>query len=172
MSRMRLKECYATPEVIESALFMRLDNFPRLSPKDNVKLRELADLLMEILAAKGDAYLPVLAYLDTHRGINPIVEKLPTSLQEKWLFAGSRFKEENKVTFPPFTFFTHLICSEAKARNDPSFKLSNSSHTVIRYERPLYKHGASSVPVLVHKTEVSKNYESDSASLKETVKRD
>ncbi len=106
---------------------MRLDNFPRLFPKDNVKLRELADLLMEILAAKGDAYLPGLAYLDTPQGINPIVDKLPTSLQEKWLFAGSRFKEENKVSFPPFTFFTHLICSEAKARNDPSFKLSNSS---------------------------------------------
>ncbi len=60
--------CYPG-RVIESALFTRLDNFPRLSPKDNVKLRELADLLMEILAAKGDAYLPGLAYLDTPRGI-------------------------------------------------------------------------------------------------------
>ncbi|RXN31543.1 hypothetical protein ROHU_004747 [Labeo rohita] len=92
MSRTRLHECYATPEVIERALFTRLDNFLRLSPKDNVKLRELADLLMEILAAKGDAYLPGLAYLDTPRGITPIVEKLPSSLQEKWLYAGSRFK--------------------------------------------------------------------------------
>ncbi|KAL1254895.1 hypothetical protein QQF64_012956 [Cirrhinus molitorella] len=172
LSWMRLQECYATPEVIESALFKRLDNFPRLSPKDNVKLRELADLLMEILAAKGDAYLPGLAYLDTPRGINPIVEKLPVSLQEKWLFAGSRFKEENKVSFPPFSFFTNFVCSEAKARNDPSFKLSNSSHTVIRNERPLYKHGASRVPVLVHKTDVSKNDESDSVSSKETIKRD
>ncbi|XP_027012633.2 uncharacterized protein LOC113649181 [Tachysurus fulvidraco] len=80
MSWMRLQECYATPEVIESALFKRLDNFPRLSPKDNVKLRELADLLTEILVAKGDAYLPGLAYLDTPRGINPIVEKLPANL--------------------------------------------------------------------------------------------
>ncbi len=80
---------------------------------------------------------------------------------------SSMFPEGNKVSFPPFTFFTHLICSEAKVRNDPILKLSN-----IRYERPLYKHGASSVPVLVHKTEVSKNSESDSASLKETVKRD
>ncbi|KAL0159525.1 hypothetical protein M9458_043250, partial [Cirrhinus mrigala] len=172
MSRTRLHECYATPEVIESALFMRLDNFPRLSPKDNVKLRELADLLMEILAAKGDAYLPGLAYLDTPRGITPIVEKLPSSLQEKWLYAGSRFKEENKVSFPPFSFFTHFVGSEAKARNDPSFKFSNSSHTVVRNERPLYKHGASRVPVLVHKTDVSKNDESDSVSLKEAVKRD
>ncbi|KAL0150124.1 hypothetical protein M9458_054551 [Cirrhinus mrigala] len=172
MSRTRLHECYATPEVIESALFMRLNNFPHLFLKDNVKLRELADLLMEILAAKGDAYLPGLAYLDTPRGITPIVGKLPSSLQEKWLYAGSRFKEENKVSFPPFSFFTHFVCSDAKARNDPSFKFSNSSHTVVQNERPLYKHGASRVPVLVHKTDVSKNDESDSVSLKETVKRD
>lgn len=138
--------------MIESTLFKRLDNFPHLSPKDNVKLRELADLLMEILAAKGDSYLPGLVYLDTSRGINPIVEKLPASLQEKWLFIGSCFKEENKVNFPPFFFFTHFICSEAKARNDPSFKLSNSSYAVICNERLLYKHGASRVPVSVHKT--------------------
>lgn len=122
-----------------------------------MKLRELADLLIEILAAKGDTYLSGLAYLDTPCGINPIVEKLPGSLQEKWLFAGSRFKEENKVSFPPFSFFTHFICSEAKARNDPSFKLSSNSHTLIRSERPLYKHGASRVPVSVHKTDVSTN---------------
>ncbi|KAK3567268.1 hypothetical protein QTP86_015755, partial [Hemibagrus guttatus] len=64
---------------------------------DSVKLGGLADLLMEELAAKGDAYLPGLAYLDTPCSINPIVEKLPASLQLKWLFAGSRFKEEHKV---------------------------------------------------------------------------
>ncbi|XP_057207743.1 uncharacterized protein LOC130565176 [Triplophysa rosa] len=171
LSWRRLQECYATPEVIESALFKRLDNFPRLSPKDNVKLRELADLLIEILIAKGDAYLPGLAYLDTPRGINPIVEKLPANLQEKWLFAGSRFKDENRVSFPPFSFFTRFICSEAKTRNDPSFKLPSSSHTVIRDERPLHKHGVSRIPVSVHKTDVSAN-ESDSVNQKETAKKD
>lgn len=105
-----------------------------------------------VLAAKGDAYLPGLAYLDTPCGINYIVEKFPTNLWEKWRFTGSHFKEENKVSFSPFLFFTHFVCSEAKARNDSIFKFSNSSHAVIRNERPVYKHGASSVPVSVHKT--------------------
>lgn len=100
LSWRRLQECYATLEVIESALFNRLDNFPHLFLKDNVKLRELADLLSEILVTKGDAYLPGLAYLDTPGGINPIVEKLPANLQEKWLFAGARFKEENQASYP------------------------------------------------------------------------
>ncbi|XP_026159937.1 uncharacterized protein LOC113128663 [Mastacembelus armatus] len=85
LSWQRLQECYGTPEMVEDALFKRLDSFPRLSPKDNAKLRELGDLLMELLAAKDDGYLPGLAYLDTPRGIKPIVEKLPPRLQEKWL---------------------------------------------------------------------------------------
>lgn len=60
---------HAALEGIESALFKCLDNFPHLSLKDNVKLREMVDLLMEILAAKGDAYLPGLVYLNTPHGI-------------------------------------------------------------------------------------------------------
>ena len=98
----RLQECYGTPEIVENALFNRLDNFPHLSARDNLKLRELSDLLMELLAAKNDGYLPGLAYLDTPRGIKPIVEKLPTGLQEKWLNVGSRYKEKHRTTFPPF----------------------------------------------------------------------
>ena len=90
LSWIRIQECYATPEVIENALFKRLDSFPRLMSKENIKLRELSDLLMELLSAKEDEYLPGLSYLDTAQGINPIVEKLPPNLQEKWISAGSR----------------------------------------------------------------------------------
>lgn len=115
----RLDECYSSPEVIESALFKKLDSFPRISGKDNLKLRELGDLLMELLSAKDDGYLPGLAYLDTARGIRPIVEKLPYTLQEKWISQGSKFKEEFGVTYPPFSFFTQFICNHAKTRNDP-----------------------------------------------------
>ena len=71
MSWRRLRECYATPEVIESALFKWLDNFLRLTSRENIKLRELSDLLMELLSAKDDGYLPGLSYLDTPWGINP-----------------------------------------------------------------------------------------------------
>lgn len=90
----RLDDCYSSPEVIESALFKKLDSFPKISSKDNYKLREPGDILMELLSANEDGYLPGLAYLDTARGISPIVEKLPYSLQEKWISQGSRYKEE------------------------------------------------------------------------------
>lgn len=74
----RLDECYGAPEIIESSLFEKLDSFPKISKKDNRKLRELGDLLMELLSAKEDGYLPGLSYLDTAHGIGPHVEKLPS----------------------------------------------------------------------------------------------
>lgn len=131
----RLEECYGSPEVIERALFERIENFPKISHKDAIKLRELGDLLRELVSAKSEGYLPGLSYLDTARGVNPIVEKLPIGLQERWLSQGSQYKEQHNVCFPPFAYFTDFICSEARRRNDPSFTLStapvtplNSSH--------------------------------------------
>ncbi|RXN30030.1 C-type mannose receptor 2-like protein [Labeo rohita] len=49
----RLVECYASPEVIEEALFKKLDMFTKISNNDSVRLRELGDLLMEILSGKA-----------------------------------------------------------------------------------------------------------------------
>ncbi|KAM3833848.1 cohesin subunit SA-2-like [Diretmus argenteus] len=68
---------------------------------------------MELQCAKEDGYLPGLTYLDTARGISPIIEKLPYGLQEKWISHGSRFKEENGGCFPPFRFFANFIGYEA-----------------------------------------------------------
>ncbi|XP_061678699.1 uncharacterized protein LOC133502197 [Syngnathoides biaculeatus] len=151
----RLQECYATPEVIENALFKRLDNFPRLTSKDKIKLRELSDLLLELFSAKQDGYLPGLSYLDTPRGIKPIVEKLPPNLQEKWLFAGSNYKERYRVCFPPFSFFVDFVRCQAKARNDPSFVLVSSNRSHYHSERSRTKHDSARTAVFVHRTDVS-----------------
>ena len=78
----RLDRVYGSSEVIEASLFKRLECFPRVAPKDGHLLQELADLLLELEAAKNEGYLPGLRFLDTSRGINPIVEKLPYGLQE------------------------------------------------------------------------------------------
>ena len=50
-------------------MFQRLDNFPKISAKDHLKLRELGDLLAEIQRAKEDGYLTGLSDRDTSRGI-------------------------------------------------------------------------------------------------------
>ncbi|XP_054867909.1 uncharacterized protein LOC129347292 [Amphiprion ocellaris] len=146
----RLQECYAAPEVTEKALFKRLDNFPKVSAKDYSKLRDLGDLLMEIQGAKEEGYLKGLSYLDTARGIGPIIEKLPYGIQDKWLTVGSRYKEEYKGQFPPFDYFTSFICNEACRRNDPSFLFSRSHE---RQHEALSRSFGNKISV--HKTEVS-----------------
>ena len=155
LSWTRLQECYATPEVKESALFKRLDCFPRLSSRENSKLRELSDLLLELLSAQTDGYLPGLSYLDTPRGINPIVEKLPQNLQDKWLSTGSRYKEHHRVCYPPFSFFVEFVRCEAKARNDPSFILPNNSYSHHRNERAAGRQESVRTAISVHKTDVA-----------------
>ena len=66
----RLEECYGSPGLIDSVLFEQVNHFPKQSNRDHAKLRELSDLLMELLSAKEKGDLPGLAYLDTARGIN------------------------------------------------------------------------------------------------------
>lgn len=157
----RLIKLYAAPEVLEKALFKKLDAFPKIASKDHVKLRELGDLLMEFLSAKEDGYLPGLAFLDTSRGISPIVEKLPYALQEKWITRGSKFKNEHDGFFPPFSFFVEFVYCEAETRNDPSFAIPNSSNPPVK-EKAGYRTGK--VPISVHKTDVAAETDSDVSS--------
>lgn len=76
----RLEDVYGSPEVIENALLKKIEDFPKISVRDNHKLRELGDVLMELEATKTDGYLPGLSYLNTSRGLSPIVQKLPHAL--------------------------------------------------------------------------------------------
>lgn len=159
----RLHECYAAPEIIEKSLFQRLESFPKMTAKDNVKLRELGDLLQEIQGAKEDGYLPGLLYLDTSRGIRPIVDKLPYGIQEKWMSLGSQYKEDHHDCFPPFSYFCKFICKEAKRRNDPSFN-QQYSQMQLKLERPNVRNFSSAKPISVNKTNItppSKDFKSN-----------
>lgn len=151
----RLDDTYGSPEMIEHALLSKLENFPKISNKDNQRLRELGDILMEIQSAKSGGHLPGLAYLDTARGVNPIVEKLSYGLQERWITHGSRYKEEHRVSFPPFSYFVSFISSQAKTRNDPSFSFSSSCITShIKQDKSARFHNNHKT-VSVRKTEVT-----------------
>ncbi len=61
------------------------------------------------IGIKGLACLLGLAYLDTAGGLKPIVEKLPYSLQERWITEGFRYNEEYNVPFPPFTICSRFV---------------------------------------------------------------
>lgn len=155
MARIRLDECYGSPETIEKALLDKLERFPRVGNKDPLRLRELGDLLRELESAKLEGYLPGLVYLDTSRGVNPIVEKLPYALQEKWMSLGSMYKMQNQVQFPPFSFFVDFVVREAQIRNDPSFTLSSSSTIAVKSGNPVKSYASSRGQVSSHKTEIT-----------------
>lgn len=88
--------------------------------RDTVKLREPSDILRELECAKQDGALSGLSYLDTARGVKQIVEKLPYNLQDKWISFGSKYKEDYRVAFPPFSVFL-------KIKNYPSFTITPNS---------------------------------------------
>ncbi len=148
----RLEDCFGSPEIIEKSLFDRIDSFPKIGNREVKKLQELGDLLQEVVSAKQEGYLPGLLYLDTAHGVAPIRDKLPHSLQEKWMTQGSQYKTTHQVAFPPFSFFCDFVCREARTRNDPSFALSYGIHNVLKLEQPVKKQLKS--PVYTHKTEV------------------
>lgn len=103
---------------------------PKITVKEYSKLRDLGDLLVEVQGAKEEGYLTGLTYLDTAWGINPIVEKLPYGIQDKWFTVGSKFKEENNGLFPPFDHFASFICNEPRRRNQVSYFLAATKHHV------------------------------------------
>ncbi len=90
-------------------------------------------------------------YLDTSRGIKPIIEKLPYNMQEKWLYLGMRYKQENLVSFPPFSMLVDFIATEASARTDPCFNFFTQApaERKSKWEKP------TRTSVYVHKTQVS-----------------
>ena len=151
----RIDECYGSPEVLENSLFKRIEDFPKISNKGYQKLRELSDLVTELQIAKSEGDLPGLAFLDTARGVNPIVQKLPYSLQEAWITRGSNYKQRHNVPFPPFSYFVDFIRHQAKVKNDPSFDISSSDSALPRPSKPALTRNFKVTPVAVRKTSVS-----------------
>ncbi len=119
---------------------------------------------MEIQAAKQDGYLMGLSYLDTSRGVNPIIQKLPFSLQEKWLTVGSKYKEDYRVSFPPFNFLVDFVSRQAKIRNYPSFSFATVQEEFHKPIKPVFPRA-----VATHKTQVSAENPSAASELKNKV---
>ena len=165
----RLEEVYGSPEAMEASLFGKLERFPKFTNREPKRLRELGDLLLEIEAAK-DGYLPGLGYLDTARGINPILEKLPFNLQEKWMVHGTKYKEKHRTVFPPFSVFADFIHAEAKMRNDPSFAAAVHSNAPPQGEKFSLK--SSKTLIAVHKTELDNPAKGDETKGSDNLKKE
>lgn len=126
----RLDERYGAPELIENILRKKVANFPRITVKEPKKLYDLSDVMSEIESVKdNEQYATLFAYYDSSIGVNPVVSKLPTHLQNKWTERARKYKKSHEVTFPPFTFFVAFIREISTSMNDPSFDYDVSTVT-------------------------------------------
>ncbi|XP_012819273.2 uncharacterized protein LOC105947440 [Xenopus tropicalis] len=156
MSWQRLNEEYGAPEKIEKSLWDRIDNFGNIFERDcSKKLREFSDLVIELLAAKNEGCFLGLGNLDSARGIEDLVKKLPDSLKRKWASHGTKYKEIHNVLFPPFSYFVQFISQQAKMYNDPGFAQTFQTFGDNKPEKYRYKNTPQRSSIRVHKTEVS-----------------
>ena len=156
----RLEQRFGSAEVIEDALFKRLDSYPKITNRDYSKLTKLSDLLMELQSAKDEGDLPGLSFLDTARGVNPIVQKLPFNLQERWASVGASYKRDHGVHFPPFSYFVDFVRQQDSIKNDPSFNFTSHTDMAPKSEKTVWKPNRQR-EVSVHKTEISPETSSD-----------
>lgn len=98
----KLEERYGAPELIESSLRRQISSFTKIGNHDLKRLYNLVDLVEEIASGISQS---LFGHFDSPTGINPIVAKLPTYLQDKWTAEATKYKKRESVVYPPFTFF-------------------------------------------------------------------
>ena len=107
-------------------MFRRLENVPKISNKDDCRLRGLRDLP---LAAMADGNLLGLTYINTLRGINAVMQKLPLLLQD-WLTLVSKYIEEHNVSH--VQCFSHLaVQKDAIGQNKKTNKQNHRRITAV-----------------------------------------
>ncbi|KAK3099229.1 hypothetical protein FSP39_001287 [Pinctada imbricata] len=120
--------------MLESALKLRINNFPKITAKEPKRLYELADLLSEVASLKNDPVNATqFAFYDSASGVKPIVCKLPPSLQEKWTSRAARYQTTHHVVFPPFSEFLQFVKEMARIKNNPSFMYDSQQTSVPPY---------------------------------------
>ncbi|XP_046580120.1 uncharacterized protein LOC124287661 [Haliotis rubra] len=130
-----------------------LDKLPKLTNRDGKKLYELSDLLMEIESLKAnDKYSSLLSYFDTSSGVNPIVQKLPYGLQEKWSNHAFGYKQQHNVPYPPFSVLVNFIHGICLQKNDPSFHYDISSSV----DHPKVKASATTTQIRTRRTDINR----------------
>nr|XP_027232691.1 uncharacterized protein LOC113824143 [Penaeus vannamei] len=117
----RLEDRYGSPEIIEASIKKKLEKFPKVTFRDPKKLYDLHDLLCEVQSLKENPlYEKLFGHFDTSAGINPVISKLPPSVQGKWRDKASNYKKTQD-----------FISDVAQIHNDPGFNFEPEvrSHT-------------------------------------------
>ena len=127
----RMDERCGAPEIVGHSLKKKLVDYPTLTNKDPFKLYDMVDILLEIEATKADPkFGPLLSYLDTSSGTNPIVTKLPVNFRDRWIGHAVQNCDRHEVYFPPFNKFVNFLRTESRVCMNPYFAYDIVTNTV------------------------------------------
>jgi hypothetical protein len=126
----KLGERYGSNVVLTKAHLDKLTNFPKIGFKDNKKLQDFGDLLLELQCAKEDGHLQGLRILDEPIYLRPVLTKLPGDIQSRWQRYAFRYKRDHKVDHPPFAEFSKFIQDVSLERNDPNLAIERPDNEV------------------------------------------
>ncbi|KAK3730804.1 hypothetical protein QZH41_001160 [Actinostola sp. cb2023] len=131
----KLCERFGSDAVITNVHLNKLNVFPKIGGKDNIKLQELGDLLLELECTKNGGGFKGLGILDEPTYLRPIVEKLPDDLQRRWQRHAYRYKVNNTVDYPPFAVLSEFVQDIAQERNDPFLTLETADEETVHPTR-------------------------------------
>ena len=117
----KLSQRFGSNAVITEVHLNKLKDLPKIGFRDNKKLQELGDLLLELQCAKNDGGYRGLRILDEPAYIKPVIAKLPGDIQSRWQKRAFRYKKQHaEVDYPPFSEFVTFIQELSLERNDPN----------------------------------------------------
>lgn len=115
----KLGERFGSNAVVTQVHLEKLKTFPKIGDRENKRLQEFGDLLLELQCAKNDGALRGLKILDEPAYLRPVVTKLPDDLQGRWQRHAFKYKSQRNVDYPPFNEFSRFIQEVSRERNDP-----------------------------------------------------
>ena len=109
---------------------------------------------------KEPLYQQLFLYYNTSFGVKPVIAKLPTTLQSKWMTRVMQYKMANGVVFPPFSVLCSFVREMSMWYNDPAFSYQTDMTAATTSYTTGSNHGQYNKAVVnVIETEVSGSYQ-------------
>ncbi len=117
-----LEERFGNDFIVSNAFRDKLEQWPKISNRDNAGLRKFSDFLRQCYAAMMS--IKGLEILNDERENQKLLMKIPEALVGRWARKADDYFEKHK-RYPPFSKFVKFMAKEAKLANDPITSLSS-----------------------------------------------
>nr|XP_015830265.2 uncharacterized protein LOC107395402 [Nothobranchius furzeri] len=153
-----LNNRYGHPFVVQRAFRGKLSSWPKIGPKESLKLREFSDFLVSCKNAMP--HVQGLKVLDDCEENQKLLLKLPDWATTRWNRHVSKLLDEGKE-YPGFTEFADFVAEEARIACNPVSSLFALKNT---FEKPEKEQKRQKASVLMTTTNVSTNEKATAAT--------